>query len=300
MRQVLPEGAAVADMCCGIGGDSIALATHFSVTGLDLDEARLTFAEANCVANGHPANFYAEDITHAVVSKYAAIFFDPARRTGEGKRLFSVEAYRPPLSTIRNWLAQVPNIVVKISPGVDYTELAEYACEVEIISENGDVKEAVLWFGAFKTAERRATLLPAAHTLTYKADKLPIAVGAPLQYLYEPDGAVIRAGLVEELAEQMGGTTRKLDEDIAFLTSEECHATPFARRFTIVESQPWNLKKLNRRLQELEVGRVVVKKRGSPVDPQQLEHALKLKGQREMTVVLTHVMGQPFVLLCGE
>jgi len=298
MRQFLPTGAKVADFCCSIGGDTLGLARYFSVSGVDLDEARLVFAAANCAAYGVQADFLTEDITKIEVKGYEAIFFDPARRTNEGRRLFSVEDYRPPLSLIKKWLEIVPEVVVKTSPGVDYAELAHYDCEVEIISEEGEVKEAVLWFGKFKQTKRRATLLPGLHSLTYLEEKPAIPVGEPLLYLYEPDGAVIRAGLVEELALQMGGSTRKLDPDIAFLTSNESHDTPFARRFRILESQPWNLKKLNRRLQELKVGKVVVKKRGSPVDPQQLEKALNLKGQGEMTVVLTHVLGQPYVLLC--
>jgi biotin operon repressor len=123
-------------------------------------------------------------------------------------------------------------------------------------------------------------------------------VATPGQYLYEPDGAVIRAGLVEELAQQIGAV--KLDEDIAFLTSDELVPTPFARPFKILESLTFNLKKLNQRLNKLGVGRVVVKKRGSPLDPQELEHTLKLKGPREVEkiVVLTQVRGTHTALIC--
>ncbi|NWJ44857.1 MAG: methyltransferase domain-containing protein [Chloroflexi bacterium] len=298
IRQVCSEHAPVADLCCGIGGDALVLAQYFKVTGVDLEETRLTLAEANCAANGVSATFKIANVKSFEVAGFEALFFDPGRRVN-GKRLFSVEQYLPPLSTIREWLKKVPEIAVKISPGVDYSELSGYDCEIEIISENSDVKEAVLWFGKFRQTTRRATLLPSRHTLTFQPDKPEIACGEPLAYLYEPDGAVIRAGLVEELALLLGGSTRKIDQDIAYLTSNEAIETPFARRFPVLEYLPWNLKKLNRRLQELDTGKVVVKKRGSPIDPQFLEHALSLKGTRELTIVLTKVMGKPCALICN-
>jgi hypothetical protein len=319
----LPPGSRIADLGCGIGGDSIALARHFHVTGVDLDPARLLFAQANAAALGLADHFETQqaDITNFDPTGFEAIFFDPARRTAAGRRLFSVEDYTPPLSISKKWLAQVPNLAVKISPGVDYAELDGYDCEVEIISENGDVKEAVLWFGGLREnreqsslpqdsilhpssfilhplVERRATLLPAAHTLTDQPDQTPVASGLPLSYLYEPDGAVIRARLVEELAYQINA--RKIDPQIAFLTSEKLVDTPFARNYRVIESLPFSLKKLNQRLNELGAGRVTVKKRGSPIEPQELIRALKLKGspEKELIVVLTHVLGTHYAIVC--
>lgn len=301
MVQALVEGARVADLACGIGGDLLALATSFEVTGVDLDAARLELAKANLAAYGRTGRLVALDLQQFDPTGYQALFFDPGRRTSEGKRIFDVADYQPPLSIIKKWLPVVSEIAVKLSPGVDYAQLTDYDCEIEIISENGAVKEAVLWFGKLRSgAIRRATLLPQEITLTDQPNLAPVASGVPLAYLYEPDGAVIRAGLVEELAVQMGGTTRKLDPDIAYLTSDQLIETPLARVWRVLEYQPWSLKKLNKRLQELDVGKVIIKKRGSPVDPQTLERALKLKGTRQLTVFLTHIMGQPSVVLCKQ
>ena len=316
----LPSGSPIADLGCGIGGDSMALARHFQVTGVDIDPARLLFAQANATALGLSGNFKTlqADLTGFDPAPYAALFFDPARRTSEGRRLFSVEDYTPPLSIINKWLAKVPDIAVKISPGVNYAELDGYDCEVEIISENGDVKEAVLWFGALREkienhtsvglrpkskiedrnfVRRRATLLPAGDSLTDRPGQPEVESGEPLAYLYEPDGAVIRAGLVEELAHRLNA--RKIDPTIAFLTASHLVETPFARAYRVIESLPFNLKKLNRSLNALAAGRVTVKKRGSPIEPHELERALKLKGpkENEMIVVLTHVMGAHWALI---
>ena len=300
LQRVLPMASPVADLGCGIGGDSLGLAEHFRVTGIDLDQARLLFAEANAAVYGFSDNFQTRqlDITNFEPTGYAALFFDPARRTEEGRRIFSVEDYAPPLSIIEKWLKLVPNLGVKISPGVNYSELAAYNCEVEIISQNGDVKEAVLWFGELRdpNVTRRATLLPQNVTLTNQPDKPPVEITEPAGWLYEPDGAVIRAGLVEELALQLGAT--KIDPDIAYLTAPVRQATPFARAYPVIESHPFNLKKLQRRLTELNVGRTVIKKRGSPLEPDALGRSLKLKGEREMVLVLTHVMGTHTVILC--
>ncbi len=299
-RQVLRAGSRVADLGCGIGGDSLGLVEHFEVTGVDLDPARLVLAEANAAVYDRSDRFQTQlaDLTGFDPAGYAGLFFDPARRTAEGRRLFSVEDYSPPLSIIQQWRRKVPELGVKISPGVKYQELEAYQCEIEIISEHGDVKEAVLWFGELRGPKvaRRATLLPEGVTLVDQPDKPPVEISGPLAYLYEPDGAVIRAGLVEELALQLDA--RKIDPDIAYLTAANLRVSPFVRAFRILESQPFNLKKVNRRLQELEVGRVIIKKRGSPLEPASLEQALKLKGQRTLTLVLTHLNGVHSVIFC--
>jgi hypothetical protein len=122
-----------------------------------------------------------------------------------------------------------------------------------------------------------------------------VAVTLPGAVLYEPDGAVIRAHLVEQLAGRLNAT--KLDPDIAYLTAGAYTPTPFARAYTIEEHLPFNLKKLRARLRALHVGRVVVKKRGSPLDPADLIRRLRLRGTDERTLFLTHLDGRPAVLI---
>jgi hypothetical protein len=185
---------------------------------------------------------------------------------------------------------------VKISPGVDYDELPEDA-EVEIISLNGEVKEAVLWFGDLQSGlSRRATLLPQGHTLT-NAD-LPAAAiltSEPLAYLYEPDKAIIRAHLVEALAQQLDAF--KLSNDIAYLTAPTNIPTPFARCFAIEASFPFQLKRLRHYLRQNDIGQVTVKKRGSPLEPDSLRRQLRLKGSQHRLIFLTQVKGETAVLI---
>ncbi|HEX6289433.1 MAG TPA: class I SAM-dependent methyltransferase [Herpetosiphonaceae bacterium] len=284
------------DVCCSIGGDGLSLAeTGLAVVGLDIDPLRLAIAEANAAvyAVAERVTFQLVDVRTWAVPQGAYVFFDPARRSG-GRRRWQPEDYEPPLSLIEAWLPRAAGIGVKVAPGIDYDALP-YDCEVEVVSVAGDVKEACLWFGALRRSTRSAVLLPEGHTL-HAVPTPPIPVVAPLAYVYEPDGAVIRAHLVEQLAQQLSAA--KIDESIAFLTTDTLIATPFARAFRVLETMPFNLKRLRARLRDLGVGQVVIKKRGSPIDPQVLEKQLRLQGQRALTIILTHVQGQPSVLLC--
>jgi SAM-dependent methyltransferase len=286
----------IADLGCGIGGDSSALAAGAQVLGVDQDALRLAMAQANLSALGLGGNFQPvqADLTGWTPPAVDALFFDPGRRDSDGRRIRSVLDYRPPLPLIDRWLPLVPCLGVKISPGVDYAELPPGA-EVEFISESGVVKEAVLWFGELASGvSRRATLLPEGVTLVQEPHG-EIPVGPPKAYLYEPDGAVIRAHLVEGLAERLNAS--KLDPDIAYLTADVMVDTPFARAYAIESYMPFNLKKLRAHLRELMVGRVVVKKRGSPIDPEELIRRLRLRGERERVLFLTHLDGQPVVIV---
>ncbi len=286
----------IADLGCGIGGDSLALAARAEVMGVDHDTVRLAMAQANCHAYGRGGQFQPvqADLMTWLPVGVDALFFDPGRRGDDGRRIYSVSRYRPPLGTIQRWLPRAENVGVKISPGVDYVELPPGA-EVEFISEKGLVKEGVLWFGGLRTsADRRATLLPGGDTLTDEiAEAIPVR--QPSAYLLEPDGAVIRAHLVEQLASRLGAA--KVDPEIAYLTTDAPVVTPFARQYRLGDWMPLNLKKLRAYLRARNVGRVVVKKRGSPLEPDELIRRLKLRGDEERILFLTKVDGRPAVLV---
>jgi hypothetical protein len=288
--------SSVADLGCGIGGDTLGLAGHGSVAAVDSDALRLAMAAQNLAVYGYRerVTLIEDDLTRMQLPTVDAFFFDPARRV-EGQRKFSIHDYQPPLAIVKDWLQHTPAIGVKISPGVKLEELAGYECEIEFISEKGELKECALWFGPLKTTTRRATLLPGRHTLTSSSASSPSSLSSPLSYLYEPDPAVLRAGLVTTLAAQLDA--RQLDPDIAYLTSHALTPTPFARAFVIEESFPFQLKRLRERLRALRVGEVQIKKRGSPLEPEALIHQLKLSGPEKCIVFLTHVQGKAYVLI---
>lgn len=294
--------ACLVDLGCSIGGDTLALALAAPTVGIDRDPLRLAMAQANSHALGLAGltSFIQADLASPLpispIRSPFALFFDPSRRAG-GRRLYSVRSYQPPLSIIVEWLPDFPALGVKLSPGVRLDELAGYEAEIEFISLEGDLKEADLWFGPLKSAHRRATLLPGPHTLVAASDA-PLLIREPQAYLYEPDPAILRAGLVATLGAQLNAA--QLDPDIAYLTSGQLQSTPFARAWMVEAWFPFQLKRLRAYLRQRGVGKVTVKKRGSPLEPEALIGKLKLSGEAERTVFLTHLRGRPIVVVARD
>ncbi|MFJ2114484.1 SAM-dependent methyltransferase [Streptomyces sp. NPDC087850] len=306
---VADPAAGVTDLCCGIGGDAIELArAGFAVTAVDLDAPTCEIALTNLrvlAPDAPPATVVRADVLEYDTTGAPALFIDPARRGGRG-RIFHPEAYSPPLSWAIEAVRRAGAGAVKIAPGIPH-ELVPDDFEAEWISDGGDVKEAVLWHhaagradghpGAVVPGTRRATLLPTTNGLTTLTGRgLPDPPVRPTgRFLYEPDGAVIRAHLVAEVAEELNGGL--IDETIAYITSDEARPTPYATAYEITDELPFNLKKLKALLREREVGVLTVKKRGSAVEPEELRRRMKLKGPNTATVFLTRTAGAPAMLI---
>lgn len=288
--------ALVADLCCGIGGDTIALARVAPVIAIDRDPVRLLLARANLAAHGlaDRVRFMCADVTHLPLPPVSALFIDPARRAG-GRRLVGLAAYQPGFGLIRPWTDRLP-VGVKVAPGLADAEVPPGG-EIEFVALGGDLKEALLWFGPLRTAARRATLLPEGLSLAGDAPPAPLPVAPPAGYLYEPNPAVIRAHLLDQVAHPLGAW--QIDPTIAYLCAPTAVATPLARAYRVEEWFPFGLKELKRRLRARGVGQVVIKKRGSPLDPQVLERRLDLAGPARQVVVLTRVAGRPAIVLCA-
>ena len=287
----------VLDLGCGLGGDSLALAcAGVQTIAVDHDPLALALVAANARALGYPRRIAVlrADVRHPAWRAPAA-WADPGRRT-DGRRLFDPEQLRPPLSAL---LAQrrsyAGNLGVKLMPGLAHDAIPPDA-EAEWISLNGELKEAVLWFGELlREPVRRATILPAGVDLI--ATDARADVRTPGRYLYEPDPAVIRAGAVADLALSLG--LWQIDPTIAYLAADDLIPTPFARSWRVLEHHPFELKALNRRLRALQGRVVAVKKRGSPVDPEAFRRRLYRHPRgRPLIVVLTRVAGKPWMLIC--
>ncbi|KAB2974303.1 methyltransferase domain-containing protein [Streptomyces sp. SS1-1] len=284
----------VADLCCGIGGDAIALArAGIRVLAVDRDPVTVAAARANMAALGLAdlVEVREADVTEVATGGFDAVFVDPARRGGRG-RVFDPEAYSPPLSWAVEAARTAPHAALKVAPGIPH-EAVPGDAEAEWISDGGDVKEAVLWFGTAPGAVR-ATLLPGPRPLLGRG--LPDPAVRPVgRYLYEPDGAVIRAHLVAEVAESLDGGL--VDATIAYITADELRPTPFAAAYEITDRLPFNVKRLKALLRERGVGTLTVKKRGSAVEPEELRRKVKPQGPNAATVFLTRVAGAPTMLV---
>lgn len=286
------------DLCCGLGGDSLALAQAAEVVvAVERDLGRLTLLRLNAAALGleHRIRAVCADVLRPAwrVPAQAAVFCDPSRRKGH-RRLRSVEHYEPSLHALLPVLMSAWGAAVKLSPAVDLAELAGLDAELEFVAVGDDLKEAVLWFGAFRTARRRATVLPGPESLTAEGEP-DLDVGSPLAFLYEPNPAVMRAGLVRTLGAMLGA--RLLDRTIAFLTSDVAQSTPFARGYRVLDALPFQLKRLRAYLRVRGIGQLTIKKRGLALEPHRLEQQLRLKGDQAATLILTRVMGRPTVLV---
>ena len=291
-------GGSVVDLGCGIGGDLLAFARAGLVAaGIDQDPVRVAMARANLAALGLPGAVQVGDATTVDVSGFGAAFADPARRGGRG-RVFDVEGWTPPWPWVLQLLRR--RALVKVAPGIGH-DLVPGGVEAEWVSDSGEVKEAVLWSPDLSTTDRRATVISEHGLATLTDEDLPgegesgahvREVGA---YLYEPDGAVIRAGLVTAVAAGVGGGL--VDPHIAYVTSDASFRTPFARGYRVLEHLPYREKQLRAALHERGIGRLTIKKRGVQVVPEELRKRLALRGEAEATLVLTRVSGQGTALL---
>jgi predicted O-methyltransferase YrrM len=340
----------VADLCCGIGGDLIALASARSrviVLAVDRDEAHVRLARHNAGVYGVSYRVAAcvGDVRDIRLAGIDAVFIDPARRAGS--RRFRAGVSEPPLDWCSDLARRVPAVCVKAAPGLP-AELIPPGWEAEFIADGRDLKEAVLWSPALATAPwalpagpataprrlaaaprrlaaaprgraaaprgratappgpaaprgpagpRRATILPAGDTLVAHPGD-PVPVGEPGEYLLDPNPAVTRAGLVEDLARTLGAW--KFDSQIAFLAIDQEIETPFARTLRVIDSAPWNEKRFAARLRGLGVGAADIRRRGLAGDVDQIRRRLKLAGPHRATVVLTRVADKPWGLICAD
>ncbi|GII29495.1 THUMP-like domain-containing protein [Planotetraspora mira] len=286
--------ARVLDVCCGIGGDVIALArAGFAVDAVDLDPLTVEVARANAAALGLSGlvDVRTADAVEADPSGYDLLFADPARRGVRG-RIFDPMAYSPTWPEVLDLVARARTACLKVAPGIPH-ELVPGGAEAEWVSHRREVKEAAIWIGT-EASGRRATMLPSGATLTpsgAEAEAGPVG-----RYLYEPDGAAIRAHLVAEVAEMVGG--HLLDPRIAYITGDGQVATEWASCYEITDVMPFSLKHLRSALRNRKVGNVTIKKRGSAVDIERLRKDLRLSGGNSAVVVLTRIDDRPFVLLC--
>jgi hypothetical protein len=288
--------ARVGDFCTGIGGDAIGLTAMTHIVAIDADELRLAMAEENLRVYDRAgrASFLPGDLRAISLPDLDAAFFDPDRRGG-GRRHVRLRDYVPALDDVRSRLPADFPLGVKVAPGASWDDLRGYGAEAEFISVDGELKECVLWFGPLETISRRATVLPRGATLFAEKPAEPREPGPPLAFLHDPDPAVVRAGLVANLAELLDA--RPIDSSIAYLTSDRLVTNPWTRVYAIDESIPFHARRLGERLRAMNVGIVTMTRRGSAVDLDELRRSWRLTGDEARTVILTRVSGRPWALI---
>jgi hypothetical protein len=285
----------MADLCCGIGGDLIALAGEVpNVLAVDTDPVHLRMAMLNAEAYGlaGAVRSVCADARKIDLRGLPAAFVDPARRVG-GLRLRTGDG-DPPLRWCVSLIATVPAIAIKAAPGLDRVRVPP-GWEVEFVADRRELKEAVLWSPALAGAATRATVLPGGAELL-PAPGEPVPCRRPGEYLLDPNPAVTRAGLVGELARSLGAW--QIDPMIAFLSADHPLRSPFGRSLRVVYSASWREKELPGWLRAHDIGALDIRRRGLAGDVDALRRRLPTTGSTPGVLVMTRVANRPWALLC--
>lgn len=291
--------AAIADLCCGIGGDLLAMAATSKAIGIDRDPVASVFAEANLAAVGRTGRLVNETID-AERLNVDAWHIDPDRRPG-GKRSVQVEMHEPGLTFIEKLLERVPRGAIKLAPAAEPSAEWRARAECEWISRGGECKQLVVWFDSLANAPgtTRATVLARAldtpadecvlATVTGQAGDEPNHAPSLERYLYEPDAAVLAADLVGALAKQQ--QLAAITPGIAYLTGDQPIYDAALACFEVIEAMPFRVPAVKAWLRARGVGRLEIKKRGVDEDPEKLHKCLKLAGEQSVTLILLPIAG---------
>lgn len=295
----------VADLGCGIGAESLALASlEIDVKAFEIDEVTAAVATYN-LSPFENAFVEQADVTQLDLSKFEGLFFDPARRELGGparervSRKFDPAAFSPTFDFVMEAAAKKPT-GVKFGPGHPHEGIPDEA-EAQWVSVGGDLVELTLWFGAVaRPAVKRSALLIAdgtKHEITSEsAERMDAPIGELGAYVYEPDNSVVRSHLIGQLAKDIDA--RLFAPEIAYLTNDLQIASPWLKGYEVLDNLVFDRKKLKAYLRERNIGTLEIKKRGSDIVPEVLRKELALKGEGAATLIVTRVGDAHRVLVC--
>ena len=307
--------SSVADLGCGIGGDSMAMAgLGIDVHAVDRDPVAVAVATVNLrpfpTASAHLGT--AEEHDPALAQ---GIWMDPARRApsrGGSRRLHDPEDYSPPVSAVLELARRLGDgdgygpLGAKLGPAVD-REALPAETEVQWLSWHGQVLEATMWCGPLAAEGVGSSALLIDRDGAHRLERSAVDPAGPVDpepgaleaHLYEPDGALLRARLLGRLAGDLEAHT--LDPTIAYLTSARKIATPFARGYAVRDVMPFGIKRLTSYLREHRIGVLEIKKRGTAVEPEELRRKLRPRrfGDGSATLILTRIAGEQSVIIAS-
>ena len=286
----------VADLGCGIGAESMALASlGIEVKAFEIDEVTAAVATYN-LAPFENATVEIADVETLDLSGFEALYFDPARRELHGPKKSSTQRHFDPANFSPNYnfvleQAKTKPTGIKLGPGHDKKQIPA-GCEAQWISVDGDLVELGLWFGKLsrESIARSALLISSTgqNEITSSEMESPNADLAEIgEYVYEPDNALIRSGLIADFAKPLGLTL--ISPEIAYLSSNEKISSPWLKGYQVVDNLVFDRKKLKAYVRENNIGILEIKKRGSDVSPEELRKQLAPKGEGAATLIVTRV-----------
>ncbi|OZC43333.1 SAM-dependent methyltransferase [Rhodococcus sp. WWJCD1] len=285
-------GRRVHDVTCSIGSElAVLVGSAELAVGSDLDPIRLRMAAHNV-----PAATLLRADALTPTTRGTVVVADPGRRAG-GRRRHDPAALQPPLPELFD-AYRGRDLVVKCAPGLDF-DAVDWPGEIEVVSLDGGVREACLWSEGLseKGIRRRAAVLrsdgSALDITDAESDDIPVR--PPGQYIVDPDGAVVRAGLVRHYGARFG--LWQLDPRIAYLTGDTVPAG--VRGFRVLEQSKFSEKVLRQQLNRMDCGSVEILVRGVDVDPAILRPKLKLRGSVALSVVITRIDRSAVSFVCA-
>ncbi|MBO0812287.1 MAG: methyltransferase domain-containing protein [Microlunatus sp.] len=285
----------VVDLGCGIGSDALAFAdAGLDVVAVEIDPHTAEVARANLAGHAEVITGDAEELAATMITDDVGVFLDPARRTSAG-RLWRTEDFTPRWSFVTGLLDGSRTVGVKLGPALPHREIPA-GVEAEWVSDHGETVEVCLWSGPGSDPDSRAALVMPDHRLVAGDQRL--AEAAPGRFVYEPDGAVIRAGAIAVLGDRLGAWL--LDHQIAYLSSDTAVATPYATCFEITELLPYNEKALRRWVRDHDVGTLEIKKRGIDLDPAVLRKRLRPSGRTSATMIISRTPAGARVMIANR
>jgi len=289
----------VADLGCGIGGDAMGLAAlGLEVRAVDADEATAAIAAYNLAPFGDAVSVAHGTAQDADLTEVDAVWLDPARRQGD--RRVGADEWSPPLDWVFELIHRIPG-GVKLGPAFDRAHIPD-AAEAQWVSADGATIELVLWTGALARPEvRRAALVvrgDEAWELTAPGDAEDEPVREVGAFVHEPEGAVIRARLIGDVARALNAGM--LAPGMAYLTSDAALTSPFVSSFRVREQLPADTKALAKALRARGIGTLEIKKRGVDVDPATLRTKLNLRGDDAATLIMTRIGSRRLALLADR
>lgn len=276
------SGAVVHDATCSVGTELAALRNcATALVGSDLDPVRLAMARNNVVG----VDVCRADALRPITTS-AVVLLDPARRSG-GRRRFDPRDYTPGLDVLLD-VYRGRDFAVKCAPGIDFDGIKQlgFSGEIEVTSVGGGVREACLWSTGLAApgVTRRASMLDTGEEIT-DADPDDCTIAPAGRWIVDPDGAVVRAGLVRHYGARHG--LWQLDADIAYLSGDRLPTG--VRGFEVLEELGYSERRLRQALSGRDVGAVEILVRGVDVDPDALRRRLRLRGAQAVSVVITRL-----------
>jgi hypothetical protein len=293
----------VFDLCCGIGGDTLALAgSAAGVVAVDVDEGMThrTRWNAEVYGVGHRVAPLLARAERMQIPHDALVHVDPDRRAHSTSRARSIDDYSPGLRHLHALIDDSRGGAIKLSPASDFvTAFGSLPVEIELVSLGGECKEATIWYGDLAGVRRRATCLPAGATWTDRdgpADAGPAAVAAqPSTWVFDPDASLGRAGLLDGFARVHG--LARLGAGCDFLTGPERVDSPFLSAFRVDEVLPLDLKRLRRTVADRMLGPLEIKTRGLDLRPEDVRKTLRPEGPNPATLLLVGGSGPSLAIV---